>query len=239
MKMNMYKFAICEDEKVQVEKIFEILKNVEKNEGIKLNIDIFSSGEELIENNFEKYDIVFLDIKMKKLTGIETAKIIRKSSEKMKIIFITVLEQYWPEGYIVNAYRYIVKPIEESELHNIVIDLINEINKNKRFIILKQEGAIVKVLINDIKYLGIENRKVMVYTTDGVYFSSTSLKEWEKILYGYDFAKPHSSYLVNFKYIKQVNKEHVILTDGESVYVSQRKYKEFKDKFIKYINEIC
>ena len=234
----MCKIAICEDEKVQVEKICEILKKFELNEGIKLNVDTFSSGEELIENKFEKYDIVFLDIKMKKLTGIETYKIIRKSSEKIKIIFITALEQYWPEGYTVSAYRYILKPIKEDELYSIIKDLINEINKNKRFILLKKDGAIEKGLISDIKYLGIENRKVVVYTINGVYSTSISLGEWESKLYGYDFAKPHSSYLVNFKYIKQVNKNHVVLTDEESVHVSQRKYKEFKDKFIKYINEI-
>ncbi|MCW0599800.1 response regulator, partial [Clostridioides difficile] len=122
----MCKIAICEDEKVQVEKICEILKKFELNEGIKLNVDTFSSGEELIENKFEKYDIVFLDIKMKKLTGIETSKIIRKSSEKIKIIFITALEQYWPEGYTVSAYRYILKPIKEDELYSIIKDLINE-----------------------------------------------------------------------------------------------------------------
>ncbi len=236
--MSMFNIAICEDESIQIEKIYEILKKFELNEGIKLNIDTFSSGEEFIENNFEKYDIVFLDIKMKELTGIEISKIIRKSNEKVKIIFITALEHYWPEGYTVNAYRYIIKPIKENELYNIIKDLIKIINKNKEFILLKKDDVLEKVLINDIKYLGIENRKVLVHTINGVYSTYIPLGKWESELYGHDFYKPHNSYLVNFKYIKQINKNNVVLTDGELVYVSQRKYKEFKDNFIKYVNGI-
>ncbi|MEG0579608.1 MAG: LytTR family DNA-binding domain-containing protein, partial [Niameybacter sp.] len=155
-----------------------------------------------------------------------------------KIIFVTALEQYWPEGYTVNAYRYIIKPIDERTFYQLVSDWLKEINQNKRSVLLKKGEGIENVLIADIKYLAIEDRKVVVYTRAGRYDSRVPLSQWEEKLYTHHFANSHTSYLVNLKFVKSIDKEHVTLIDGEQVYVSQRKYKAFKNKLIAYIDTI-
>lgn len=234
----MYNIAICEDEIIQANQLEKLFRKYEENENIKFNIDKFSSGEELINNGYDKYDIIVLDIKMKEMSGIEVAKIIRRTEEKIKIIFVTAMEKYWPEGYNVNAFRYIVKPIDEEKFYEEIHNTINAVKKNKSFIIINNDGDLQTISIQNIKYLEILDRKVHIYTISEKYTSNKSLRYWNKNLYSYGFANPHSSYLVNMKYVTSISKEKVTLTDGEIIYVSQRKYKDFKSKFIKYIGQI-
>lgn len=234
----MYNIAICDDEICQIKEIKKMLKTFEENNDIKFNIVTYSSGEELLESEFDKYHVIFLDIHMQGLNGIDTAKSIRESNKHIQIVFITSLEQYWPEGYSVRAFRYILKPINEYEFFNTIELLLNEVSKNIAYVALKSEGKIERVLIEDIKYIVIENRKVEVHTKDTVYNDSLSLAQWEKKLSGHAFTKPHNSYLVNLNFIKAINKSELELIDGDKVYVSQRKYKDFKDRFIEFIDSI-
>lgn len=234
----MYNVSICEDNKLQLLELERILKIYGDNEQITFNIDKFCSGEDIINAGFDKYDFIMLDINLGGINGIDVAKIIRKSNEDVKIIFITAIEKYWPEGYNVNAFRYILKPINDTRFYIEIKNLINEINKNKIFITTNNDGDLKTISIQNIRYLEILSRKVMIHTQSGTYSSNYSLRYWNKKLYPYGFANPHSSYLVNLRYVKGLSKEKVVLINDDVIYVSQRKYKEFKDKFIKYIGEI-
>ncbi|WP_042276582.1 LytR/AlgR family response regulator transcription factor [[Clostridium] dakarense] len=234
----MYNIAICEDEIIQANQLERLFRKYEKNENVVFNIDKFSSGELLIDNGYDKYDIIVLDIKMEKINGIEVAKIIRKTNENIKLMFVTAMEKYWPEGYNVNAFRYIVKPIDENKFYEEINNIINAVNKTKAFITINNDGNLKTISINNIKYLEILHRKVHINTISGVYTSNQTLRYWNKKLYSYGFANPHSSYLVNMKYVTGISKEKVTLLDGETIYVSQRKYKDFKNRFIKYIGQI-
>lgn len=234
----MYNIAICEDEIIQANQLERIFRKYEKIEKVVFNIDTFSSGELLIENGYDQYDIIVLDIKMDQINGIEVAKIIRKTNENIKLMFVTAIEKYWPEGYNVNAFRYIVKPIDEDKFYEEINNIINAVNKTKAFITITNDGDLKTISIQNIRYLEILHRKVHINTTLGVYTSNQTLRYWNKKLYPYGFANPHSSYLVNMKYVTGISKEKVTLINGETIYVSQRKYKDFKTRFIKYIGQI-
>ena len=231
----MYNIAICEDDIFQAQSIKKLLLDFERSEGIRLNVEVFHSGELLLEKGYEVYDIIILDIKMKEIDGIETAKRIRKKNNKIKIIFITAIEKYWPEGYKVNAYRYIIKPIDEKSFCKEFKELIEEIDRGREFIIINDGTKIVKILNSDIMYLEIFKRKVIIHSKVGIYNSNLSLKEWKDRLYIHGFASPHNSYLVNMENVKSMDKEKVTLFNDEYVYISQRKYKEFKEKLMRYV----
>ena len=94
---------------------------------------------------------------------------------------------------------------------------------------------ITKIFISNIRYLEIENRKVVFHCNSGKYYSMRPLSYWNEVLTKYNFYKPHSSYLVNLKYISKINKELLELSTGEIIYFSKRKYKEFKEKYMEYI----
>lgn len=234
----MYKIAICEDEQIQSIELMNKLKEYANSKNLKFEIDCFESGEKLLEQNFHVYDFIFLDIEMPGMNGVDLAKEIRKTCTKIKIIFLTAHESYWPEGYKVMAFRFLVKPLDNEQLNETLTTLIEEINAGQQFIVARSDKTLAKVLIEEITYLEISGRKVLIHTMDETYTSSYSLNNWYQKLAVHNFEYTHSSYLVNLKYVKLVARDKVTLTTGTEVYMSLRKYKGFKASFVRYISQL-
>ena len=228
----MINIAICEDDVIQKKYVVDVINRYSIKENVDFTIDKFSSGQEFINSGYEKYNIVFLDIQMEGISGIDTAKKIRETNEDIKIIFLTALSNLWTEGFKVNAYRYLVKPVKEEVLYKEISSVIDEIYKNKKYIVINYNNEINKIFISNIRYLEIENRRVVFHCNSGQYYSIRPLSYWKGVLEKHNFYNPHSSYLVNFKYISKINKELLELSTGEIIYFSKRKYKEFKDKYM-------
>lgn len=235
----MINVAICEDNAIQMQYVVDVINKYSIRENMDFTIDKFTCGEDLLKSKHSKYNVIFLDIKMGGISGIDTAKEIRETNEEVKIIFLTADNNLWAEGFKVNAFRYLVKPAKEKELYNEIATVAEEFKRSKKYIILNYNNEINKIFISNIRYLEIENRKVVFHCNSGNYYSIRPLSYWQEVLKEYDFHKPHSSYLVNLKYISKINKELLELATGEIIYFSKRKYKEFKEKYMEYIiNEV-
>lgn len=234
----MYKIAICEDEKVQAVELMNSLKHYESEQAIKFEIDCFECGEDFLKEDYFEYDFIFLDVEMPGINGIEVAKEVRKTCPKSKIIFLTAHEFYWPEGYKVMASRFLIKPLKQEDLSETLTVLIEELNGATQYIVARSEKSLSKVLIEDITYLEIAGRKVLIHTPEETYTSSYSLNNWYHRLAIHHFEYTHSSYLVNLRYVKLVARDKVTLTTGEEVYMSLRKYKGFKTSFVRYISQL-
>ena len=233
----MYKMAICEDEQIQAELLIKQLKTYMENHKINFDIVYFSTGEEFLKQDYNQYDLIFLDIKMQGISGIEVAKEVRKARSKTKIIFVTGYEDYWPEGYKVMASCFLIKPVKLEELTEALSSVIDELNSSRQSIVARKDNVLAKILIEDITHLEISGRKVLIHTIDGSYSSSYSLNNWYQQLRIHHFEYAHSSYLVNLKYVKIVDRDKVTLTTGQEVYMSLRKYKNFKTSFIQYMSQ--
>ena len=235
----MISIAICEDNAIQMQYVVDIINKYSIKENMDFIIDKFTCGEDLLNSSHSKYNVIFLDIKMQGISGIDTAKEIRETNEEVEIILLTAVNDLWAEGFKVNAFRYLVKPVKEEELYNEIATVVEKIKRDKKYIILKYNNEINKIFISNIKYLEIENRKVVFHCNSGNYYSIRPLLYWNEVLKEYDFHKPHSSYLVNLKYISKINKDLLELSTGEIIYFSKRKYKKFKEKYMEYIiNEV-
>lgn len=235
---NMYNIAICEDELVQAQQLMRVLKRYELENKVKLNVTIFESAELLMRATLPQFDLFFLDIGLPGINGIELAKKIRHVSLHSKIAFLTAHEQFWPEGYKVLASRFLVKPLNDDHLYTEVLSLLKELKMSQLYILATQDKAIAKVAIDEILYLEIYGRKVLIHTFDGTYTSSYNLSYWVKKLASHHFVQTHSSYLVNLKHVKLVGRDTVTLMTGEEVYMSLRKYKQFKESFMRYVSHI-
>lgn len=235
---NMYNIAICEDELVQAQQLMRVLKRYELENKVKLNVTIFESAELLMRATLPQFDLFFLDIGLPGINGIELAKNIRRVSLHSKIAFLTAHEQFWPEGYKVLASRFLVKPLNDDHLYTEVLSLLKELKMSQLYILATQDKAIAKVAIDEILYLEIYGRKVLIHTFDGTYTSSYNLSYWVKKLASHHFVQTHSSYLVNLKHVKLVGRDTVTLMTGEEVYMSLRKYKQFKESFMRYVSHI-
>lgn len=235
----MIKIGICEDEKETQDLIESHLQNLLKNSEYK--IEKYISGEELLQANFKDIDILLLDIQMGKLNGMDTARRIREVDSKMEIIFITSLIDYVQEGYEVRAYRYLLKPIELEELKKHVLNCINEIEKNKNhYILIKNKSNTYKIYSNEITYIEVQKKDMLIHTINKDFDVRYSLEKVEKDLNLGKFVRCHKSFLVNLTYVEKIKSNSAILESGEEVPISRYRYKEVKEKFLRFIgDEIC
>lgn len=232
----MYNIVICEDNKEQIKIILNYLRIIFENIDDNYNINIFNSAEEMLEKNIDDVDIFLLDIKMKKMSGMEAAQIIRSRGINSEIIFLTGLIEYAKDGYKVRAYRYILKPIKFDELQESILNCIEEINKNKRkYFLIDQNGKIEKIKIDLIKYIEINRKELIIHLVDkNIICFWKSIEEFDEKLENYGFFRVHKSFLVNMMYIDLITKDTVFIGE-DKVPVSKYRIKDLKQNFTRFI----
>lgn len=236
----MIRIAICEDEKETQCLIESYLYNILKNINIEYEIQKYSLGEELLESNLKNIDILLLDIQMGQINGMDTARKIREVDNKMEIIFITSLIDYVQEGYEVKAYRYLLKPIKEEELKKHITTCIKEIENKNNYIIIKNKANAYKICTAEIKYIEVQKKNMLIHTINKDFEVVYSLEKIEKDLKLDKFIRCHKSFLVNLDYVENIKVNTAILESKEEVPVSRYRYKEVKEKFLKFLGDsIC
>lgn len=212
---------------------------------IDFEIELFSSGREFVELGVEmlQYQIIFLDINMKQMDGIETAKNVRAYTEESFVVFVTAYIDYSLEGYQVGASRYILK--NNLNFREQIYECMDAITKKmKRFLTRKifrfQEGE-KKIRIENILYIESKLHKLEFNILEhglATYTMYGTLNELENELEEYPFLRIHQSFLVNLKYIKCVTGYKVVLSNGQELTVPRARYKTVKDTFIAYKGEL-
>ena len=225
--------AICDDEKIICDQIEKIIKNQKPNFTIKL----FASGEELLKEK-ENFDIIFLDIYMEGINGIEVARMLRNKKEEAILIFITGIKEYVFEAFDVSAFHYLLKPIEEKKFIEVFARAVTEFERKKErreeSFFIKSKGRNIILNRKDILYVESQNRMVIFHTTKEILKIYYDMGELEKRL-GKGFYRCHRGYIVNMGYVTEYGKDSISLTNGESVYLSRRKYKEFVKTYMDYL----
>ena len=218
----MINIAICDDEKYISDKVKKLALDFFHRKNVKIKISQFGSGEELLRYN-KSIDILFLDIKMPKINGIQTAEKYRKWYEDTIIIFLTLYEKYVFEGYKVNAFRYLKKPMEQEKLREALLSAVSKLEKEYEIELWDEEGLHI-VSPKDIIYVETSGRNVIVRTVEEDYCVKMGITQFAENLNGTDFISPHQSYYVNMRYIKEFNKQEAILVNGEKVKISCKEY---------------
>ncbi|MCR8746258.1 LytR/AlgR family response regulator transcription factor [Romboutsia lituseburensis] len=237
----MINIAICEDEEKMQCLIERYINNILKDIEIEYKIQKYRSGEELIECDLKGIDILLLDIQMGKMNGMDTARKIRTVDNKMEIIFITSLIDYVQDGYEVRAYRYLLKPIELEELKKHVLNCIKEIEVNKKnYIVIKNKSNTYKIHSNEITYVEVQKKNMLIHTINKNFDVRYSLEKIEKDLNLDNFIRCHKSFLINLNYVENIKQNVAILECGQEVPISRYRYKDVKEKFLKFLGDrIC
>lgn len=233
----MIKIAICEDEKEQQELLKTYINQIFEALYIKYKLEIFNSGEELLENYQNDTDVLLLDIQMGQINGMDTARKIRSIDDKVEIIFITSLIEYALEGYEVRAYRYLIKPVKYENLKENIINCIKEIDIKNKYIIVKEQGNQIKLDINEITYVEVQKETITIHTLNEVYKTNGTMINIEKDIDCDRFFRCHKSFLVNLEHIKSIKQYTAILENSEEVPISRYRFKDTKDKFFDLIED--
>nr|WP_302597103.1 LytTR family DNA-binding domain-containing protein [uncultured Cellulosilyticum sp.] len=233
----MFTIIICEDEKAHREQLKKYLGPILNELEVLHEFIEYETGEQLLNNYSQKAQLIFLDIQMGKLTGMETARRIREIDEEIDIIFLSGSASYMQEGYEVNAKRYLTKPISAEEFRRQVKPCIQTIlKKQEEYIWIKSGYASYKLLVHDILYAETYGRKVNIHTRQKIYDTHISLGQIEKRLDKEQFFRCHRGYLVNLQYIEGIEKEYLIIA-GNEVPISRFKVKDLKKALAQIIGE--
>lgn len=194
----MISVAIVEDDNNYKDEIIQHLEKYSDEQGITFDIVDFSDGEDILESYSGSYDLILMDIEMKFLDGMSTAKRIREFDTNVAIMFITNAPQYAINGYLVDALDYVLKPINYFSFSKRLERALSKINKNDEdFITIQMKNYVKKLPIKDLLYIEVQNHDLIFKTKEHDYIGRGTLNDYEKSLKKFDFFRCHRSYLVN------------------------------------------
>lgn len=233
-EMDM-KIVICEDNAVQCEEIRKLLGRVFFSEE-DVEIRCFSDGDELVKAAYEETefhtDMIFLDINMPRLDGIQTAKLIRKKYDDIAIVFLTASSEHVFMGYEVHAYDYILKPPTEEKLRRVVERFLEEQKEDsKKYIFVKRNGKRIKIMLEWVLYFMSDKRKIFAFMEEPFEYVEfyMTMRELEAKVGGKGFLRCHQSYLVNMNKLTNGSKTSVNISESIQIPVSKR-YREDVEK---------
>lgn len=207
--------AICDDDQTFREFLEKNLRTYYDDKSIPLNILQFASGEELLKSTL-LFDLIFLDVEMKELNGIDTGSELKRRNPYSIIIVITSYNGYLDDSFRINAFRFLSKPLDILRLYK-TLDDAADLLKNDRIVFYDmQSGKDVRIYTNDIIYLEIEKKKTKITTVQGIYYSKEKLSYWKEKLNSISFVCPHSSYLVNLDYAVKHTRTTLVLAKTDS-----------------------
>lgn len=225
--------AICDDERVVREKLEStIRKYCEEAQCLEIwEITQFESGDILLQDK-RKYDVYFLDLEMPGTDGIYVAKKLKQMFPECYIIIMTNHDGRMKEGYQVNAFRYMTKPILYEEVAEGLQTLMGQMIGNECVTLMRQ-GHEYDVQQKLIRYIYIEDGHSKIVVGKEVFQSELSLDKWERLLPDKLFVRAHKSYIVNLAKIESIEKD-IVLSSGEKIICSRRKRKKMEEKFMEY-----
>lgn len=233
----MLRIAICDDEVFYRKKIYHLVETYMNRQELECEIQAYASGKAFLSQteNAVNFDIVFMDINMEELDGIETAMQMRCFHSDTYLVLVTAFIHYVLEGYKVNAVRYIMKDTLDTAIDE-CLDAILQKRKSSHVTFSFVEG-IRKLYTDNILYVESRKHKSIFYYMESkivTYQIYEKLDAIEQQMADYDFLRIHKSYLVNSKHIRKISNYLVTLDTGEELSVPRSRYQFVKEAFVAY-----
>ncbi len=241
-KMNI---AICDDDKKMIRTLVNHIKKMqmEREVAVKISVKAFHSAEEFKASSQDGlcYDIIFLDVEMPGMTGLELAQAIRnKKNFKTQIVFISSYPDYISKSFNVEAFDYILKPVEYDNFCTLWKRLEKRLERDNFHSIVIENSELTEFInLNDISYVQIAHGRrgyINIYPFDQSIDKKnvkSTLKDISDLLHQHYFAQCSKDTIVNTRYIYKIKNNDIILKNGCSVRLSRHYEKSFR----KYISD--
>lgn len=240
----MIKIALCDDNERIIQHFSTLLHEVAEQEGVEISIHAFSSGENLLfelDENCNAFDIMYLDIEMGRINGIETADILRRKGCQSILIFLTNNERYVFQSFDVQPLHYILKTqVTMQKFHDIFVKAIAQKQKNDEDVFICEFNDVKKIIpLHEIYYFDIRNRVVTVHYGQSEFSFYSKLDIIEETLANKHFVRIHRSFIVNLCYIDHIVSKSVFLINKEELPIGATYQKSLKEQFSNYLLEIA
>jgi len=226
------RIAIVEDTVSDIEILVELIKACAQPS----IVTAYESGEDFIAA-FEKglYDLIFMDVFMYELSGVQTAEQVRDVDTQVVIVFTTTSEDFTRESYRLNAYKYLLKPLVAGDVQD-ALDLaaLKRDKAQGATLAIVYENIPVVIPLADIIYIESSNRRSLIHTADETFATSMTIDALEKLTPSPRFLRSHRSYLVNLDHVDEM-REDFIMDNGTIAYVTVKNHRKIKNQYEDYL----
>ncbi len=237
----MYLIALCDDETGEIQRTGRMLESYQKeHKWLDFAVECFISADRLLYKvRKEKYtpDLILMDIYMPDKTGTEAAKELRGLGNKSRIVFLTASKEHALDAFGVGAVQYLVKPVCKEVLFNVLDMVLKDVScERRKYILVRADGRIHRILVNDIVYCEAQRKIQNLYLADG---TKLLLRMTMAEIYGMlscyqEFVRAGAAYIVNLEYVDSLNAQDICLNTGKKIYLPRGVYKTLKEKYFGY-----
>lgn len=244
----MYRFAVCDDNDADAAFVVSLIKKWHRDNpgrhlpgnealpsgGALPHIEVFPSAEAFLSalGQGRDFDLLFLDIEMEGMSGVELAKRLRQMGSGMQIVFITGYMEYISQGYDVEALHYLMKPVTGEKLGEVLDRALERIRTREKELVLALSDGVVRIPLYEIRYIEVLKNYVTVHGRED-YSVKKTLSELKKGL-DESFFQIHRSYIAGLRCIRRVTRTEVILKDNTVLPLSRKLYNDLNQALIHY-----
>lgn len=235
--MNI-RILICDDERAFTDRIAQWLEE-HQTSNCKLHITVKNNADQVTDDLLCACDLLFLDIDMGEISGMDIARRLRKLKSDAILIFVTNYSEFSPEGYEVSAFRFLLKDQLENKLPKYFAAAIEKLQNREEMLSFQWNGVPYSLPLKNIVYLESRRRTILFHLQQSVSqqaYCYDTLDHMEERLSGSGFLRIHQSLLVNISFIQSVHYDKLELVTGEVLPISQRRYAETKLVYLNWMH---
>jgi len=240
-KKIMINIGICDDEQTICSELENMLVDFQKNTLLRLNIETYCNGQELIDDIRKgfAFDLLFLDIEIGAVNGLDIGRTIRGEMEDhiTKIVYITSKNGYETQLFDVQPIQFLPKPLEKSKVHITVSLALRILNKENNIFIFKTVREAYRIPIKEIIYFESTGRIVKLVSTKSTFEFYGKIDVIARNFSEFRFIRPHQSYLINYDHALRIGTRDIIMSNGDIVDISRRKSKEVEKLLVTFYKE--
>jgi DNA-binding LytR/AlgR family response regulator len=230
------KIAVCDDVPADLQIITEYLLRYSEENLLDIQIEEFAGGEKLLSVfSSSPFKIIFIDIYLDGISGVETAYKIREADKDCAIIFITSSVDHRADGFEVGAIHYLVKPITYKATAEAMERCRHHFVSEAKYFCITSGRQVIRIKMKDVLYAEVFGKAVIIHTIDGTYKTYKSLSAIAGLLQEGHFLQCHRFYLVNMQHISGVLKEDFQLSNGKKIPIRKNGKQKTKDVFHDYL----
>lgn len=231
--------AICDDNPKIIGQIETLLLSFFEHDLNQFNYEAFLSGESLVDHLTKEessFQIYLLDVEMKSLDGFEVARFIREKDQQAIIIFITSHVEWMPEAFEVNAFHYLIKPIDELKVKQVLTKAMEQLSLRKMILQFTIQKKVYTVYLGEVEYFESMKRKMIIHLKNGEeYEYYGTMKEVIDKVSTQLFTQIHHSFVINMDYVQMKSGETIVLQSGREIAITKKFHQSFQSAYRKYV----
>lgn len=223
----MFKIAIVEDNQTALEKLQGYLERYAQEHKENFDIAAFGDALDFLDSYRRIYDMVFMDIELPFINGMEAAQRLREIDQQVVLVFVTNMAQFAVKGYEVDALDYLVKPVHYGDFELKLHRAVSRLKEAQEAILVQRQSGMVRLKLQEIGYIEVRGHTLIFHTEAGEITGSGTLHDLESKLRNKGFLRCNKCYLVNQRHIAAVQGYTLVMTKGEELQISRPRKKAF------------